>query len=264
MDKIREDTRLQLVIAVILVSVLLAGSYWIVNRDSNKEKLSKVPLDGSISDIISSDPVETAASFIKANGTMGNIEKDITFETLKNGTAIFENIDRRMIALSKVESAVVPGSPIINGSERKHIEIHSRNLIYPILYEVKNIKAGKPKNSREISVADSQGKATYQAVDIEVSFDSVMTTFTRAGDTSYDGTNTQTENKDQFDVTVTLAQSGDLWFVYDIENSEYLLNERFATWKGIGPSTVKFSENKDVGYMQIPGIIPIEEDSDNE
>ena len=254
MDKVRRSTGLQVAISGLIILLLFGGSYWIVTRDTSDERLKKINLDGSDSEIVSTDPQKTASLFIQANGTMGNIEDDITIDTLSDNSALFKNIDRRMNSLAEVEKALVPGSPIINENERKHIESYTRALNYPVLYKVENIKAGKPKNQRNIQVRSKTGTSTYNALELEVSFESTRTMFMAPSDTSYDGTHTQVDNKEEFVVTVVLAKSGELWFVYDVIDSEYLVNERFSTWSGISNSTIDFEKDESVGSIQIPGI----------
>lgn len=257
MERVRSNTGLQVAIAGLIMLLLFVGSYWIVTSTSN-EPLEKIDLDGTDSEIVSTNPQQTAALFIQANGTMGDIEKDITIESLSDNSAVFTNIDRRMNTLSEVEKALVPGSPIINENERKHIENFTRALNYPVLYKVENIKVGKPKNERDIQVRSKEGTSTYNALDLNVSFESIRSVFMAPNDTSYDGTHTQVDNKENFDVTIVLAKSGELWFVYDVLDSEYLVNERFSTWSGISNSIIDFEKDESVGYIQIPGIEPID------
>lgn len=261
MDKIRESFKLQLLAAIALLAISV-GVVVLIFNDKPTEKLDNVILDGSLSEIVSTDARQTAAKLIIANGTMGSLE-EITPDSLNDGSATDANVNRRFTAINLVENGVVPGSPLVSGSEKKFIETYTRGLDEPAIYEIENVKAGKPMNERMITVTSKDLVADYHAVDVEISFESIKTVFTRSRDGSYDGTNYQIENRENYVVKVTVIQSGDLWFGYDIENSEYGLNERMSTWKGIAKSTINYENNKEVGYIIVPGITPVDETGDS-
>lgn len=246
----------QVIIAIVLSITLLAGAVFIVNYKPNKKK-SKVNY-ATDSEIVTTDPVKTATLYIKANGTMGDV-KDVNVETLKTFEAMYQNKSRRINALDKVREATIPGSPLITGQEEDNIKVFINSFDDPRLYNIENIEASDYYNERKLAVYSEAGPIEYNAVDVDVAFDSIVTYFTAPSDTSYDGTFTQMENRETFDTTVTLVQSGDLWFMYDILNSEYDLNERFATWSGVGSPYINYEESEYVGEIKIPGVLVEEE-----
>lgn len=246
----------QIIISSILALTLLAGAYMIVIYEPSV-KMSKVVDVNINSSIVSANPSETAYKFIKANGTMGNIEKDITQDKMKTNEAVFENPHRRLLALSKVKDAVISGSPLIKGDEEGHIKVFTRDLDSPYIYLIDNIEASEPSKPQRLTVFSEVGPTDYNSVDVFVSFDSTRINYVSAKDTSYDGTNIQKSNTERFEkLKVTLVQVADVWLVYDIEDAEQLLNERFATWSGTTPSTIDYSRNIETGTFKIEGIEP--------
>ncbi|HHT98335.1 MAG TPA: hypothetical protein GXZ90_10635 [Clostridiales bacterium] len=253
-----------IMVSLVLTLIMLFGVYFIVIFKPSEKDNETVVKNVISSDIVSTIPEETALRFIKANGTMGNMTTDITQDKMKTGEAISENSARRLLALHKVNEAIIPGSPLISSYEESNIKTFTRDLVSPYIYTIDNIKISEPDNLREIVIYAETGPIEYEALDVYASFDSTRINYTRARDTSYDGTHIQLNNTENFsNVKVVLAKSGDLWFIYDIEDSEYIINERFATWSGIGASSVDYSKNIESGTFKIEGIIPIDEGPDN-
>lgn len=258
MDRIKNNNILVVILSILIVVLLFGGSYYFVTRDYSKEKTKTIKIDGSNSSIVGTDPQEVAVKFIKRNGTMGSLD-DVTVESLKSNQAVFNNNKRRHEALDELEKAVVPGSIITLRDVRKHIETYSRNLTFPVMYSVENIKGSKPRNERKVSIRNDEISGNFEGVDILVQFDSIKTIFTAPTDTSYNGTHTRYDNKENLEVIVTLVKSGDLWFVYELGDSEYNINDRFATWRGIGPSTIDPNKSVEIDTIKIPGIKSVEE-----
>lgn len=242
---------IQIVFSSIVIISLLIVAYMIVVREPKVNMVEMKDLKLS-SEIVSTDPMVTASNFIFANGTMGDVETDITQDKLRTNEAVFENEGRRLIALSRVKEALIPGSPLIRGDEESHAKIFTRELNYPYIYKVDNVKVSEPSEISMLKVFSETGPSEYESVELFVSFDSTRIHYLRAGDSSYDGTHTEISNVESFsDIKMTLAKSGDLWFVYDIEDAEVIVNERFATWSGVGRSTVDYSKNEETGEIKI-------------
>jgi len=251
---------IQIIISSVIVITLLALAYFIVVYEPPLKMMEIDNIDIN-SDILSTNPSETAYKFIKANGTMGNVEKDITQETMKTNEAIFENAHRRQIALSKVKDAIIPGSPLIDGKEEGHIKIFASDLDAPYIYEISNMRVSEPSKLERLTVYSEVGPTEYDSTEVFVSFDSTRITYNSAKDTSYDGTHVQISNTENYEeIKVTLVQIGELWFVYDVENAENLINERFATWSGIHPSNIDYSKNIETGEFKVEGIEPVQKE----
>lgn len=242
---------IQIVFSSAVIISLLAIAYILVVKEPKVNMVEMNDLKLS-SEIASTDPMVTASNFIFANGTMGNVETDITQDKIKTNEAIFENEGRRLIALSKVKDALIPGSPLISGDEESHAKVFTRELNYPYIYKVDNVKVSEPGEVSMLKVFSEVGPSEYDSVELIVSFDSTRIHYLRAGDSSYDGTHTEISNVESFsDLKVTLAKSGDLWFVYDIEDAEVIVNERFATWSGVGSPTTDYSKDEETGEIKI-------------
>lgn len=240
---------------VLSSAVVLSMAALVVFFFTNDDSKDMVEIDvTTTSEIVSTDPMETAARFIKANGTMGDVETDIIQDKMKTKEAVYENGARRQIALHQIKEAVIPGGPIISGNEESYIKIHTRNLDVPYIYSVSNIEVSEPSEPEKIQIFSPDGKKEYESVKVNVQFDSTRINYSHARDTSYDGTHTQISNTESFDVEVILVKSGDLWFVYDVPDSEYLLNERFSTWDGISDSTVNYDNDKVTGEFKLEGV----------
>jgi len=252
------------VIAILSVSIIGLVSFIILNEDDSV-KMNEVEHFEVDSDILSTDPKKTTYNYIKTNGTMGNLEKDVTEEKFKTNEIIFENSSRRLISLEKVKKATIDGSPLITGKEEKNIDEFANSLNFPFFYRVDNFKISEPEEEKKLKVYSENGPSEYDSISLFVSFDSFMIRYMRPTDTSYDGTHTEITNKETFEnVKVTLVKSGDLWFVYDIENAEKLINERFSTWNGDSPSTIDYSKDEETGTFFVEGYNNIEEDVENE
>lgn len=241
------------IIAGLMSTTIAVGAYFIVAYEPDVS-VSEVENVDIHSDLVSTDPRETAANFIAANGTMGNVENDITQEKMTTNEATYENSHRRLLALSRVEDAIIPGSPILNGREKDYIYTHVNDLDSPYLYSVENVKISEPSQQDTLTVFTEDGPVDYETTKVLARFDSTRIHYTRPNDTSYDGTHTEISNTESFETYVILVKSGDLWLVYDVENSEELLNERFATWSGISNSSVNHSLNEETGEFFVEGV----------
>lgn len=226
----------QVVLSIIMVIVLLGGSFIIVKYRPSPNK-NKVNIELS-SELVSTDAKVSAANFITAAGTMGDVDR-LTIDVIEE-EGYGDKIDRRLAALVKVEDAMVPGSPLVDGNEKRVNKNFANEQIYPTFFAIKNVKASEPVNVGKITSFDDSGNVEYDAVEVYIGFDSVMTTFEIPQDGSGDGSIKKVEKSDNFDnVKVTLVKSGELWFIYDVEESETLLNVRLSTWSGLGVNTVK-------------------------
>lgn len=259
---------IQVILAGILSLSLMAGAYFLVTYKPTV-KMNEVEDLGLTSDLASTDPRETTSRVIRVNGTMGNIEKDITQDSMKTHEATYQNGNRRLVSLARVKKVIVPGSPLINGKEESNAKSYADTLMSPYLYEVSNIKVSEPSNPGKLVVYSETGPVEYESIEVLASFDSKKTSYDCARDTSYDGTHTQIDNIESYEnIKVVLVKSGELWFIYDIEDSEYIINERFATWSGISTPTVNFDKDEEVGIFRVKGIdppiIPIDENAEYE
>lgn len=233
----------QIVIAVLTSIMLFAGAVFIITYKPNKKMITNEY--SSTSEIVTTDPIKTAVLYIKANGTIGDHNK-ITDETLNNYDIIIENTQNRIKSLNNVKEATIPGSPLINGSEESNIKKHTNDTQELMFYYIDNIKTSDKYNEGKLSVFTETGPVEYESVNVDVEFDSILKYFTAPSDTSYDGTYSVIENKENFKTVVTLVKSGDLWFVYDILNSELDMNARFATWSGINSFNINFENDKQI------------------
>lgn len=247
----------QIIISIVLVILLILGAYFIVMRKpiNNKNQIDNISTN---SNIVSTDPKVSAAKFIEANGAMGSVEIDITQDSMKTNEATYMNGTRRLTSLAKVEQAVVPGNKLIIGNERDNLKRFVGNLDYPFLYKIDNISVSEPSNPAKLTVYSESNAIEYQSVKVFVDFESTRIHYTCPKDVTYAGIHTQFSNTEKFkDIEVILVQSGELWFVYDIVNSEQLINERFATWSGAGVSTIDYDKNKETGIFTLDNFVPI-------
>lgn len=240
-------TRYQVLIAILATVGIFSVAVFIAEFNSEEVRVD-VPNLSSDSSIVTADASKTASLFIEANGTIGDLEL-VSSENIRDFDSIRDNINIRTRALEKVKEAIVPGSPLINGREENNIKEFSNNTEYPTLFKVSNVRVGKENNERTLTSYSEVGPTSYEGVDVNVEFESTMMTFTSPRDTTYDGTYERVDNKEHFDVKVTLAKSGDLWFVYDIENSESELSQRFATWSGNSKSHSDNSKDEIIGEI---------------
>lgn len=243
----------RMIIAGLMAAGLAAGAYFIVAYEPDVQ-MNEIEDINIYSDLVSTDAMQTTANFITANGTMGSVENDIIQEKMQTNEAVHENSHRRLLALSRVEEAIIPGSPLINGREKDYIATHTNNLNVPYIYSVSNVEVSEPSEPEKLTVFTNDGPVDYESVEVLVSFDSTRIHYTRAHDTTYDGTHTQISNTESFETIVTLVQVGDLWMIYDVEDSEELLNERFATWSGISNSSIDYSLNETTGEFIVEGV----------
>lgn len=255
MDYKSKEGVFQIAIAITLTVAVILGAVFIVigNKEDKKDDIKPNILS---SDIVSTDPRESTVNFITYNGTIGDTST-ITSETIPvDGFGL--NRDRRLEALDIVESSIVPGSPLINGRERQNIFNMTDDDCFPSFFEIRNLKVGEPSKVGKITVYDDSGNVEYDYVDIYVDFDSYKISYIWPLDASGDGSVSKVEGYDTFtDVKVTLVKSGDLWFIYDVEDSENLLNVRFATWSGIAKNNI------DVEEEVVERIVPAGVDTSN-
>lgn len=209
----------------------------------NYEKpIGKETVDlGLSSDIVSTDPKVSASNFIMQNGTMGDLS-EVDQAYFERNFLDVTNPDRRMESFEKVKDAIIPDSPIISGREETAMKTQSTD--FPIYYEIRDLEVGEPgKPTPLIIYHDVEGPIEYESVDVKVDFTSAQNTFYWPTDASGDSIITQMEALDYFeDVTVTLVKSGDLWFIYDVEEIEYKLNVRMSTWSGRGNDDVSIEQ----------------------
>lgn len=243
----------RIIVAGLLSVSLLAGAYFLVVYEP-KEKLTEISEVDIYSSLVSEDPKQSAANFITANGTMGNVEDDITQAKMSTNEAVYDNSQRRLVALYRLTDAVIPGGIIIDGREKDNVATHTMDLDSPYIYSVDNVEIGEPSNPEKLTVFTEDGQTDYDSVKVKAVFDSTIIHYTRAHDTSYDGTHTQISNTEKFEVEVVLVKSGDLWFIYDVTQSEEMLNERFASWSGISKSSVDHSLDKKTGEFVLEGV----------
>lgn len=226
---------IKMITAVGMLAFVVGITFYVVNFEKSTTK-ETVDLNLS-SDIVSTDPKISAANFITHNGTIGDL-KEVDQEYFNNFSTMSTNVERRMATFEKVKDAVVPDSPIITGREEDTIK--NQLVEFPIYYEIRDLKVSEPSDVKPLVVHHhGTGPAEYDSVEVYVDFTSAENTFYWPTDASGDGMITQMEAVDSFeDVKVTLVKSGDLWFIYDVEDIEYLLNIRMSTWSGRGKNDV--------------------------
>lgn len=247
----------QILISIVLVIALLGGAYFIV---AYQRTPPKTPVDNNLNpnlEIVSTDARTTAIKLIEINGTMGNVERDITQESMESNEATYANGTRRLKSLNKIKNAVVPGNKLIIGNESDNIENFVNNLDYPFLYETSNVVASEPSKPEKLMVFSDSGNVEYDSVKVLVDFESTRIHYTCPKDVTYAGIHKQISNIESFEnIEVVLVKVEDLWFVYDITDSEKIVNERFATWSGAGVSIIDYEKNKETGEFVIEGFEP--------
>ena len=234
---------------IIVMGVIL---YFIFSENDKKEEV-ELSLDLS-SEIVSKDPRESAANFIKSAGTIGDYD-GLTDEQISKGE-MKSSSEMREEALDRVEKSIIPDGPLLNGRERDFIKEY--NGQFPVFYQVENIKVGEPYEESTITVNhDGIGTVEYESVKVNVDFKSIETLFSWPTDSSFTPIVSEEMSYDEHeDVVVHLAKSGDLWFIYDIEDSEYELNARLATWSGKGQYSFPYDKElvKEYPIENIHGV----------
>lgn len=242
----KKDIIVKGLISIGMLALVIVATLFIVNYDnSDVKKTVNEPLKMS-SDIVSTDPKVSAANFIKANGTIGDISKvNKEYFGLKNTET---NSQRRIEAYKKVRDAIVPNSPIITGKEIENAQIQSSD--FPTFYTIDKLKVGEPSGITPLTIShDDAGTTEYKSVEVLVDFTSYQDTFYWPTDVTGDSIITQERAKDDFsNVKITLVQSGDLWFIYNVEDIEYSLNVRMATWSGRGKDDVSPNQERVAEY----------------
>lgn len=226
----------QTIAALGLLGLAITVSLIIVNWDPEKKKdVENVGLELS-SEIVSTDPKVSATNFIMGNGNIGDVKQinEDYFSELQPET----NGDRRQEAYDKIKDAIIPDSPLL--SERIQEVIKNDTVEFMNFYEISDLKVGNPSDPYPLVIShDTLGNIQYEAVDVLVDFTSFFHGFYWPTDTDGEPVITHKRSSDSFqDVKITLVKSGDLWFIYDVEDSEYLLNARMATWHGRGKNDV--------------------------
>lgn len=218
------------ILAFGIVAIIALVTFFILNLESNeKQEFKTVPKK---SDLVSKDPKISAVNFITANGTIGNIEEK-TESQIINGE-INLTPEMRFIALDIAKTAIIDDSPIITGTEVEASLL--RDGLFPNYYSIRDLKAGEPYGDKTITINHDQiGPVEYPSVKVDLDFKTVETTLTWPTDVHLSSKITQQEVVDLFEnVTVELVKDGDYWYIYDVEDMEYELNVRMATWSGRG------------------------------
>lgn len=242
----------RILIAVGMVVLIFAATIFIVNYGNNEtEKKEEIELSPD-SDIVSTDPRVSAANFIKHNGTMGDLSV-IDQEYFKTPFTE-DNSERRMNAFKKVKDAIIPDSPLLSRNIEKFIEEYVSD--FHVYYEIRDLKVGEPSEVTPLTIHHNQiGSIEYDSVEVKVDFTSAQNIFYWPTDATGDSIITQMEAVDHFeDVTVILVKSGDLWYIYDVVDSEYLLNVRMATWSGRGVDDVSVDQKVVAEYKINYGV----------
>lgn len=212
---------------IVIMGIIL---YVIFSENDEKEEVElSVDLN---SEIASEDPRESAANFIKSAGTIGDYE-GLTDEQVSKGE-MKSSSEMREEALDRVEDVIIPDGPLLSGRERDFIR--EDNSQFPVFYQVEDVKVGEPYEESTITVNhDGVGAVEYDSIKVDVDFKSIETLFSWPTDASFTPIVSEEMSYDEHEnVVVHLAKSGDLWFIYDVEDSEYELNARLATWSGKG------------------------------
>lgn len=233
------DNIKNLIFAIAILVGIGAALFLIFNVDNKNDKV-EIEVKGKNSNLVSKDPKESAANFIMANGSIGNLEelseKDLTSGNLQ------ETVEMRLQTLDKVKDAIVDDSPIISGDEEEASWL--RDGLFPVYYSIRNLKVGEPYGKKKVRIEHNQiGSVEYNSIKVNVDFDSVETVFTWPTDLQLKAVLTRLESTDSFkNVAIELVEIDGLWYIYDVENIEYLLNVRMATWDGRGSYDVSSDE----------------------
>lgn len=217
-------------IAILIMSIIGVVIYFMFSEKETKQEI-ELKLDLN-SDIVSKEPRESAANFITAAGTIGDYES-LTEKKISRG--LFKtNSEMREESFNKAKDSIIPDGPLLTGREIDFIR--EDNAQFPLFYRIEDLKVGKPYDEGTMTVNhDGIGAVEYETVKVNVDFKSIETAFYWSTDVSLDGYVSEEESSDNHEnVVVVLAKSGDLWFIYDVEDSEYELNARLATWSGKG------------------------------
>lgn len=225
-----KDNIIKGLFAIGIVGIIFAVTFLVTNLDfAKKEEFS---IETKKSDLVSKDPKITAANFIVANGTIGNLEEKTEQQII--GGEINLNPEMRLEALDIAKTAIINDSPIITGRE---IEASLRkDGLFPNFYSIRDLKVSEPYSPKTLVINhDEIGQVEYDSVKVNVDFKSVETTLAWPTDVHLNAKITQKEVVDSFkNIAVELVKDGDLWYVYDVEDMEYALNVRMATWSGQG------------------------------
>lgn len=225
------ETIKRLIFALVIVGALFGTSLFIAKL-GGKDTKEAMKVDIQDSELVSKDPKESAANFIIANGTIGNFE-EMSDEELVKG--IFKpTFEARAEAFELAKTAIIEDSPIITGTEEE--VNYDQDGIFPMYFSIKNLKVSEPYKESKLKIEHNQvGQVEYDSVRVKVDFDSVQTVLFWPTDASLEAVLSVEQATDSFkDVEVELVKVDGLWYIYDVENIEYDLNVRMATWSGRG------------------------------
>lgn len=230
--KLDKKTIKNIVISTFLIVGIIAITIFIMTYEKNELKQEEVIIELS-SDLVSTDPKVSASNFIIRNGTMGDVENDINGDSLINSEAGLLSVKGRYEALKVLKEAVVPGNLIITGEEDKYIDKLATPDCIPTFHQIRDLKVSEPGKTGKLVVYSDNGNIEYTYTDVYVDFNSAKIWYQWGRDADWDGNVMEIENVEKFEnIKVTLVQSGELWFIYNIEDAEKKLNSRFATWNG--------------------------------
>lgn len=242
---------LKLIMAVGMLAVIITSTLIIagLKNETTGGKKSEFVFESN-SDLVSTNPSTTAGNFIQANGTMGNLKEvnEEFFKTFQSET----NADKRLKAYNLAKEAIIIDSPLL--SSRTEQNISSYMTEFPEYYEIRDLKVSEPINQSKFKILHDGGEVEYDSVEVLVDFTSAKNTLYWPTDVSGESVITQKEAIDEFkNVKVTLVKSGELWFVYDVEDSEHKLNVRMSTWQGRGKDNFSI-EQKEIAIYEMDYI----------
>ena len=225
---------------------LLAFSFLIVYLvfnfffDFGPDNAKKDEIKEPTSDVVSKDPRVSTSNFLNAVGNMGDLSE--VNQEYFNEIQLETNSDRRMNSYEQARKMILEDSPLVD--ERTLETIKSESIEFFVFYKISDIKVSDPLNERKINVfRNAVGNQEFNAVDVYANFTSSKHTFYWPTDATGESIITEAMVQDEFeDVKVTLVESDGLWFIYDVEDAEDLINVRFSTWKGIGKDDVSVDE----------------------
>ena len=225
---------------------LLALSFFIVYLvlnfffDFGPESAKKDEVKEPTSTVVSKDPKVSASNFLNVVGNIGDLSE--VNQDYFNEIQLETNSDRRMSSYEKALEMILEDSPLVD--ERTLNAIKEESIEFFVFYKMSDVKVSEPLNERKINVfRNAVGNQEFNAVDVYANFTSSKHTFYWPTDATGESIITEAMVQDKFeDVKITLIESDGLWFIYDVENAEDLINVRFSTWKGVGKDNVSVEE----------------------
>lgn len=246
---ISSQTIKRAILSIVLLSIVIASV--LLFLFFTKEKKETYNIDFKMnSSLVSENPMQTAANFIKFNGTMGDLS-EINQDVLNSGK-LESNSERRKKAYDTVKSVIIKDSPLLSSRTEETIKLD--NVEFYTFYETSNIEVSRPTNETKITINHANtGPANYDKVDVKVSFTSSKHTFMWPTDAINEGVIQEYKTTEDFsDILVTLVKKDNLWYVYDMPDSESVLNVRMSTWQGLGKDDVT-TENELVNEYVFEG-----------